>query len=191
MREAIRRLASANKPLAGDHSRMPLSDQSPSLPSQEKEVTHVQDRPLGIPPRARKLRQPLTLVLGLVAVVVMSSIGWADSCSTISLSLNGGPVTCTLPEQTPELALVATLTGLSFSAQALGNGNFLNAKICSDVGEGPSCSGASDSISLSENATSVPEPGTFLLLASGLFSSGALKLYNRSFRQQSLKPLRS
>jgi len=50
----------------------------------------------------------------------MSSPGWADSCSTVSLTVNGAPITCTVPEQTPELAATATLTGLSFTDQAGG-----------------------------------------------------------------------
>jgi hypothetical protein len=169
----------------------------------------------------------------------------------VSLTLNGAPITCTVPEQTPELAATATLTGLSITDQAsgmvliyddsthtllsdvvtftnvngvatvtffsdtdsipvtaqglpiigqftesnnpisisvaLGNGNFLNAKICSDLGESPSCSGASDSVGLSQGTTAVPEPGTLLLLGSGLFGSGALKLSAESLRRRLLK----
>src|SRR5258708_30134315 len=48
----------------------------------------------------------------------MSNLGRADSCTTISLGKN--TITCTIPEQTPEIALNATLTGLSFTAQAQG-----------------------------------------------------------------------
>ena len=75
--------------------------------------------PLQIGPnRAPTLRLPLSLVAVLVAVLVMSNLGWADSCSTISLGKE--PITCTIPEQTPELSLNVTLTGLSFTAQAQG-----------------------------------------------------------------------
>jgi len=64
------------------------------------------------------LRLPLTFIAALVAVLLMSNLGWADSCSTITLGKQ--PITCTIPEQTPELALNVTLTGLSFTAQAQG-----------------------------------------------------------------------
>jgi hypothetical protein len=199
---------------------------------------------------ASKLLQPLTLVAALVVVLLLSSTGWANSCSAITLSPNGPPVTCTIPEKTPELPLIATLTGLSFTTHAqgmvlifddashtmlsdvvaftnvngvatvtflsdtdltaltalglpilgqfteseylipmslaLGNGNSLNVLICSDV-EGETCYGASDCIRMSEGTTSVPEPGTFLLLGSGLFGSGALKLSAASLRRRLLK----
>jgi hypothetical protein len=71
-----------------------------------------------VPQKAAMLRQPLTLVAVLVAVFMVSNMGWADSCST--LSLTGKPITCTIPEQTPEIALTSTLTGLKFTAQAQG-----------------------------------------------------------------------
>jgi hypothetical protein len=75
---------------------------------------------------------------------------------------------------------------------ALTNGNFLNVKICSDLGESTTTCGGSDSISLSEGSTSsVPEPGTLLLLGSGLFGSGALKLSAGSFRRRLFKRTQS
>jgi hypothetical protein len=157
-------------------------------------------------------------------------------------------VTCTILEQTPELALTATLTGLSFTAQAQGmvliyddtahtilsdvvtftnaggiatvaffsdtdgipvtaqglpilgqftesnkpvslsvallNGQFVNAKICSDLAESQSCSGSSDSITLSASKTTVPEQGTFILLGSGLLGSGMLRYYPGALRRR-------
>jgi len=206
-----------------------------------------------VPQKAAMLRQPLTLVAVLVAVLGMSNLGWANSCST--LSLTNKPITCTIPEQTPEIALTSTLTGLSFTAQAqgivliyddsthtllsdivtftnvggvatvgfvsdtdgipvtlqglpilgqftesnnpisisvaLGNGQFLQAKICSDVGESPSCHGASDSIGLSVGSTAVPEPGTFVLIGSGLLGSGVLRFSAGSLGRRLLKRLRT
>jgi hypothetical protein len=68
--------------------------------------------------QASTLRRPLALIAGLVAVLVMSNLGWADSCSTLTLGKQ--PITCTIPEQTPEISLTSTLTGLSFTAQAQG-----------------------------------------------------------------------
>ena len=182
----------------------------------------------------------VAVLVALASILAMSSLSWADSCSTLSLSLNSQPINCTTAEANPELALSVTLTGLTFTAQAqgmvliyddsthtllsdvvtftnvggvatvafvsdtdvvpvtaqglpvlgkftesdkpilisvaLGNGQFLRAKICSDLGESPSCSGGSDSIGLSIGKTSIPEPGTFVLLGSGLVGSGAWRL---------------
>ncbi len=70
---------------------------------------------------------------------------------------------------------------------ALGNGQFLRAKICGDVGESPSCSAGSGSIGLSIGKTSIPEPGTFVLLGSGLVGSGAWRLAARSGGRRLLK----
>ena len=204
-----------------------------------------------IPREAPKLLQPLIPVAALVVILVTSNLGWADSCSTVSLSLHGAAVTCTVPEANPELTATITLTGLSFRAQAtgmvllyddaahtvlsdvvaftdvagvatvtflsdtdgvlvvppnlpilgkfsegqpvfisvaLGNGNVLNTKICSDM-EVQNCNGTSDSIRLSEGTAAVPEPGTLLLLGSGLLGSGALKLSAGSLRRRLLKRL--
>lgn len=62
---------------------------------------------------------------------------------------------------------------------ALANGNFLTASICSDVTESSGCSGGSDSIGLAQTTSPVPEPGTLLLVGSGLLSS-ALVFRKRS-----------
>ena len=203
---------------------------------------------LPIGPKAPALRQPLTLIAGLAVVLMMSNLGWADSCTTITLGKQ--PVTCTIPEQTPELSLNVTLTGLSFTAQAqgmvliyddsshtllsdvvvfsnvggvatiafvsdtdgipasaaglpvlasftessklitlslaLGNGGVLHAKICSDWGSS-TCYEGSDSITLS----TVPEPGTFVLLGSGLLSTGAWRLSAGLWGRRLLRRVRS
>jgi PEP-CTERM motif len=200
------------------------------------------------PHKPPTLPRLLAVVFVLALLLMMTGVSRATSCSTISLTSK--PVTCTIPEQTPELALTATLTGLSFTAQAQGmvliyddaahtilsdvvtftnvagiatvaffsdtdgipltaqglpilgqftesnkpvslsvallNGQFVNAKICSDLAESPSCSGSSDSITLSASKTTVPEPGTFILLGSGLLGSGVLKYYPAALRRRLL-----
>jgi PEP-CTERM motif-containing protein len=205
----------------------------------------MQSTSLHKPPTLPRL---LAVVFVLALLLMMTGVSRATSCSTISLTSK--PVTCTIPEQTPELTLAATLTGLSFTAQAQGmvliyddaahtilsdvvtftnvggiatvaffsdtdgipvtaqglpilgqftesnkpvslsvallNGQFVNAKICSDLAESPSCSGSSDSITLSASKTTVPEPGTFILLGSGLLGSGILKYYPGALRRRLL-----
>ncbi|PYX97562.1 MAG: hypothetical protein DMG71_02725 [Acidobacteria bacterium] len=55
---------------------------------------------------------------------------------------------------------------------ALTNGQFVTAKICSDVTEATGCDSSSDSIGLKETTSAVPEPGTLLLVGSGVLGSG-------------------
>ena len=70
---------------------------------------------------------------------------------------------------------------------ALGNGQSLRAKICGGVEESSGCSTGSGSIGLSIGKTSIPEPGTFVLLGSGLVGSGAWRLAARSGGRRLLK----
>jgi hypothetical protein len=55
------------------------------------------------------------------------------------------------------------------------------------VAESPSCSGSSDSISMSMSKSTVPEPGTFILFGSGLLGSGVLRYSAGSFRRRLLR----
>ena len=215
----------------------------------EGRAIHVQTAVF--PKRAPAWLRLAAALVALASMLAMPSLGWADSCSTLSLALNRQPIHCTAPEANPEVARSATLTGLSFTGQAqgavliyddstrtllsdvvtftnvggvatvafvsdtdgipvtaqgfpilgqftendkpilisvaLGNGQFLRAGICSHAGESPSCSGGSNSIRLSIGKTSIPEPGTFLLLGSGLVGSGAWRLAARSVGRRLLK----
>ena len=218
----------------------------------EKRAIHVQTASGSIFPQRAPALLRLVAVLGaLASMLAMSSLGWADSCSALSLSVNSQPIHCTISEANPEEALSVTPTGLTFTGQApgmvliyddsthtllssvvtlpnvgggatvafvsdtdgipitaqglpmlgqfsesnkpilisvaLGNGQFLRAGICSDVGESRSCSGGSNSVRLSIGKTSIPEPGTFVLLGSGLVGSGAWRLAARSVGRRSLK----
>jgi hypothetical protein len=218
----------------------------------EKRAIHVQTASGSIfPHRAPALLRLVALLMAPASMLAIPSLGWADACSTLSLSSNRQPINRTIPEAKPEAAPSVTLTGLTRTRQAqgmvliyddsthtllsdvvtftnvggvatvafvsdtdgipvtaqglpilgkftesdkpilisvaLGNGQFLRAKICSDVGESPSCSGGSDSIGLSIGKTSIPEPGTFVLLGSGLVGSGAWRLAARSAGRRLLK----
>jgi PEP-CTERM motif len=222
----------------------------------EKRAIHVQTASGSIfSHRAPALLRLVALLVVLASMLAMPSLGWADSCSTVSLFLNSQPIPCTISDANPEVALSVTVTGLTFTGQAqgmvliyddstrtllsdvvtftnvggvatvafasdtdgipvtaqglpilgqftesdkpilisvaLGNGQFLRARVCGDVGESPSCSGGSGSIGLSIGKTSIPEPGTFVLLGSGLVGSGAWRLAARSVGRRLLKRVNS
>jgi hypothetical protein len=205
-----------------------------------------------VPRKAPPLRWLFLLAAALVAIFALSTPGWADTCTVVNLV---HPITCTIPEQNPELTSTITLTGLSLTAQAqgmvliwddknhtllsdvvtftnvgnvatvaftsdtdgvvvvppgltvlgsftesdkpffislaLGNGQSLKAKICSDVNENTGCHGGSDSIGLSLGTSSVPEPGTFVLLGTGIVGSGAWRLAAGSLGRRLLKRIRT
>jgi PEP-CTERM motif len=218
----------------------------------EKRAIHVQTAAVSIfPHRAPALLRLVALLVAPASMLAMPSLGWADACSTLSLSSNSQPMNRTIPEAKPEAARSVTLTGLTLTGQAqgmvliyddsthtllsdvvtfsnvggvatvafvsdrhgipvtaqglpvlgrfresdqpiliyvaLGNGQFLRAKICGDVGESPSCSAGGGPIGLSIGKTSIPEPGTFVLLGSGLVGSGAWRLAARSGGRRLLK----
>ena len=80
-----------------------------------------------------------------------------------------GPLT--LPPGLPILGKFTEGSPISISI-ALANGHFVTANICSDVTESTGCSNSSDSIGLRQTTSPVPEPGTLLLVGSGLIGSG-------------------
>ena len=221
----------------------------------EKRAIHVRTASGSIfPHRAPALLRLVALLMAPASMLAIPSLGWADACSTLSLSSNRQPINRTIPEAKPEAAPSVTLTGLARTRQAqgmvliyddsthtllsdvvtfisvggvatvafvsdtdgipvaaqglpvlgqfresdqsiliylaLGNG-LLHAKLCGDVGESPSCSAESGSIGLSIGKTSIPEPGTFVLLGSGLVGSGAWRLAARSVGRRLLKCVNS
>jgi hypothetical protein len=201
------------------------------------------------PRGAPALLRLVALLVAPASMLAMPSLGWADACSTLSLSSNSQPINRTIPETKVTLtgltltgqaqgmvliyddsthtllsdvvtfsnvggvatvAFVSDTDGIPVTAQglpvlgqftesdkpiliyvALGNGQFLRAKICDDVGDSPSCSAGSGSIGLSIGKTSIPEPGTFVLLGSGLVGSGAWRLAARSAGRRLLKRVNS
>jgi len=221
---------------------------------EEKRAIHVQTASSSIfPHKAPALLRLVALLVAPAYMLAMPGLGWADACSSLSLSSHSQPINRTIPEAKPEAALSVTLTGLTLTGQAqgmvliyddsthtllsdivtfsnvggvarvafvadadgipvtvqglpvlgqfsesekailiyvaLGNGQFLRAKICGDVGESPSCSGGP--IGLLIGKTSIPEPGTFVLLGSGLVGSGAWRLAARSVGRRLLKRVNS
>ena len=115
-------------------------------------------------------------------VVIFTNVGGVSTVTFVS-DTDGIPLSA---EGLPILGQFTEGHNSGFISLELGNGKYLHATVCSDVGETSSCSGASDSISL-EVYTAVPEPGTFLMLGSGLLGSGALRLSAASWRRRLLR----
>jgi nitrate reductase NapAB chaperone NapD len=63
-----------------------------------------------------------------------------------------------------------------FVSLALKTGQFLNATVCSEAGRISTCPGASESAGLTIGTTSIPEPGTFVMVLSGVMGTGAWRL---------------
>ncbi len=62
--------------------------------------------------------------------------------------------------------------GYVYLSLLMSNGKYLHVGICSS--ESDTCNGGSDSLKLSVGNGTVPEPGTFFLLGTGVMGSGAL-----------------
>jgi hypothetical protein len=120
-------------------------------------------------------------------IVIFSNVGGVATVAFAS-DTDGIPVTA---QGLPILGQFTESDKPVLISVALGNGQFLRAKICSDLGETAGCSGGSDSIGLSIGKTSIPEPGTFVLLGSGLVGSGAWRLATRSVGRRLLKRVNS
>jgi hypothetical protein len=58
----------------------------------------------------------------------------------------------------------------------LAKGNFLRAPLCGDKDEGRNCSGPNELIALNGNTSPIPEPGTLVLVGSGIVGSGIWRL---------------
>jgi hypothetical protein len=116
-------------------------------------------------------------------VVALTNVGGVATVAFVS-DTDGMPVTA---QGLPILGQFTESDKPILISVALGNRQFLRARICSDVGETRSCSDGSDSIRLSIGKTSIPEPGTFVLLGSGLVGSGAWRLAARSVGRRLLK----
>lgn len=106
--------------------------------------------------------------------------------ATVNFISDTDGVVLTAPGGIPIIASYTETEKPIFVSVALSNGYFLNAKICSDW-ETPNCNGASDSIRLSLGNTAIPEPGTFLLLGTGIMGSGAWRLASTSLGRRRFK----
>lgn len=120
-------------------------------------------------------------------VVTFSNVGGVARVAFVA-DADGIPVTA---QGLPVLGQFTESYKAILIYMALGSGQFLRAKICGDVQESPSCSGGSGSTGLSIGKTSIPEPGTFVLLGSGLVGSGAWRLAARSVGRRLLKRVNS
>jgi hypothetical protein len=123
----------------------------------------------------------------LSEVVTFTNVGGVATVAFLS-DTDGIPVTA---QGLPILGQFTESDKPILISVALGNGQFLRAKTCSDVGESPSCSGGSHSVGLSIGKTSIPEPGTFVLLGSGLVGSGAWRLAARSVGRRFMQRVNS
>jgi hypothetical protein len=123
----------------------------------------------------------LSDVVTFTNVLGVATVAFASDTDLAVLKASGLPILGSFTESNKPI----------FISLALGNGEFLRAKICSDLNETAGCNGGSDSIGLSLGNTAVPEPSTFLLLGTGIVGSGAWRLAAGSSVRRLLKRITS
>jgi len=95
--------------------------------------------------------------------------------------LSGPRQKLALPRDLAILGIFTEKHSPIMASVALMDGQFLDAKICSNVA-GPGCRDTSDSIQLKVSKSMIPEPGTFLLVGSSMLGAGTASWLRRRIR---------
>lgn len=101
--------------------------------------------------------------------------------ATFQSDANGATLT---PPGLPVLGSYTESKGYTLMSLALTDGKYLHVGICNDAGASTRCNGGGDSLRFSVGNNPVPEPGTFLLLGSGLAGVGVWKLRAKSWKRR-------